>query len=171
MFVKSCVGIGDELFIESPLIRSTLVTAHQQNGCALGIKRKCHPPYAAIMIETQLLHICVLRAFERIHRWPAQVGAEFLKESGVGEQFILECTIQRQKLGVKVIVKKYVPGHGQIMYLKTYLFKVSGRLQRLFNEVQVNLGGAKGKTRDATFPRLSVGLRAQRNLLELYMCK
>jgi hypothetical protein len=33
------------------------------------------------------------------------VRAEFLKEFGVGEQFILECAIQRLKLGVKVIVK------------------------------------------------------------------
>jgi hypothetical protein len=37
------------------------------------------------------------------------VRAEFLKESGVSEQFILECTIQRLKLGVEVIVKKSVP--------------------------------------------------------------
>jgi hypothetical protein len=33
------------------------------------------------------------------------VGTEFLKQFGVGEQFILKCTIQRLKLGVKVIVK------------------------------------------------------------------
>ena len=131
MFVKSCVGIGNQLLIETSLISSTFITAHQQNRRAICIKCKSHPPYAAITIETQLLHICVLRAFERIHGWPTQVRAEFLKESGVGEQFILECTIQRQKLGVKVIVKKYIPGHGRIMYLKTYFGKVKDNLHSL----------------------------------------
>jgi len=105
MFVKSCVGTGDQLFIEPPLIDTTFITAHQQNRSALCIKRKSHTPYTAITIEAQLLHICVLRALERIHYWPTQVGAEFLKELGVGEQLILECAIQRLKLGVKVIVK------------------------------------------------------------------
>jgi hypothetical protein len=33
------------------------------------------------------------------------VGTEFLKKFGVGEQLILKRTIQRLKLGVKVIVK------------------------------------------------------------------
>ncbi|MFZ2300315.1 MAG: hypothetical protein WAW10_00420 [Gallionella sp.] len=51
-------------------------------------------------------------------------GAEFLKEPGVGEQFILKHTIHRLKLDVKVIVKEHVPRHGWIMYLKTYYFKV-----------------------------------------------
>jgi len=66
----------------------------------------------------------MLRAFERIHCWPAQVGAEFLKKSGVGEQLILERATHRLKLGVKIVVKEYVPSHGQIMALKAYYFKV-----------------------------------------------
>src|SRR3970282_719588 len=145
MFVKSCVGIGNKPSIESSLIRSTLVSAYQQYGRALCIKCKSHPPYTAIKIDTQLLHIRVLRAFERIHRWPAQVRAEFLKELGVSEQFILERTIQRQKLGVKFIVKKYVPGHGRIMPLKTYCDKVPGMLQLSINVVLVNLRWQKAR--------------------------
>ncbi|MEK7810978.1 MAG: hypothetical protein AAB278_04075 [Pseudomonadota bacterium] len=49
--------------------------------------------------------------------------AEFLKQSGVGEQFILERATHRLKLGVKIIVKEYVPRHGRIMFLKTYNIK------------------------------------------------
>ncbi len=105
MFVKSCIGTGDQLFIEPPLINTAFIAAHQQNRSTLCIKHKSHTPYTAIAIEAQLFHICVLRAFERIHCWPAQVWAEFLKELGVSEQLILECAIQRLKLGVKVIVK------------------------------------------------------------------
>ena len=51
MFVKSCVGTGDQLFIEPPLIDTTFITAHQQNRSALCIKRKSHTPYTAITIE------------------------------------------------------------------------------------------------------------------------
>jgi hypothetical protein len=123
MSVKSRIGSGNQFFIESPLICTTLVTSNQQDRRALSIKRKSHPPYSTTTIETQLFHICVLRAFERINRWPAQVGAKFLKEPGVGEQFILECNLHRLKLGMKVIVKEYVPRHGWIMALKAYYFK------------------------------------------------
>jgi hypothetical protein len=52
------------------------------------------------------------------------VGAEFLKEPGMGEQLILERATHRLKLGVKVVVKEYVPSHGRIMILKTYYFNV-----------------------------------------------
>lgn len=125
MPVKSCIGAGNQLFIESPLICATLVAAHQQDCCAFGIKCESHPPYPAFTIKTQLFHIRVLRAFERIYRWPAQVWAEFLKEPGVSEQLILERATHRLKLGVKVIVKEYVPRHERIMFLKTYYFKVA----------------------------------------------
>jgi len=53
------------------------------------------------------------------------VWAEFLKEPGVSEQLILERATHRLKLGVKVIVKEYVPRHERIMFLKTYYFKVA----------------------------------------------
>jgi hypothetical protein len=42
------------------------------------------------------------------------VRAEFLKEPGVGKQFILERTTHRLKLGVKIIVKEYIPRHGAL---------------------------------------------------------
>jgi len=112
MSVKSRVGARNQLFIESPLICATLITAHQQDCRAFCVKCKSHAPYPTFTIETQLFHICVLRTFERIHRWPAQVRAEFLKQPRVGEQFILKHVTHRLKLGVKVIVKEYVPRHG-----------------------------------------------------------
>ena len=131
MFVKPCVGIGDQLFIETPLIRTAFIAAYQQNRRAFCIKCKSQQSYTTVVIETKLLHISVLRAFERIHSWPAQVGAEFLKELGVGEQFILECTIKRLKLSVKFIVKYNVPRHKLIMYLTTYSGKVRNILHSL----------------------------------------
>lgn len=123
MPVEPCVCAGNQLFIESPLIRAALISTHQQNCRAFGVKCKSHPPHPALTIETQLFHVCVLRTFERIHRWSAQMGAKFLKEPSVGEQFVLESAIHHLKLGVKIIVKEYVPRHGQIMVLKTYYFK------------------------------------------------
>lgn len=105
MFVESRVGTANQLFIESPLICAAFIAAHQQDRGAFRIECKCHSPYPTVMIETQLFHIGVLRAFERINRGPSQVRAEFLQESGVGEQLILERNTHRLHLGVKVIVE------------------------------------------------------------------
>jgi len=96
---------GNQPLVKAALIRTTLITADQQNALPLWVKGECNSPHLTGLCKPQLLHVRVLRAFERVLRGSPQTRSEVLQQEGMGQQFILQRLRQCRKLQGKVIVK------------------------------------------------------------------
>ena len=72
---KSQIGFCDKLLVKSFLARARFVSSNKQDRFTLRIERECGAPLAVHRLESQLLHIGVLRTFERIGVRPPELRA------------------------------------------------------------------------------------------------
>src|SRR5437016_1899956 len=120
---KSFVGLRDQLFIKPALARSRLVVCNQENTLSTRIKSKCYSPYATLGIESQFLHVGMLRSLERVHVGASESGAIFGKSPGGYKQFVLNLLLESQELSFKFIFKTNGPRHAYSstpIYLSSY---------------------------------------------------
>src|SRR5438309_4187643 len=120
--VKTRIGGCDQPPIESPFAAAGLVTRYQQDRAPPRIESKGDAPYATLGIETQLLHIGVLRPIERIDPRAAGSRTEPLDDAGLGQKLDPYFGGQRQKLVLEFRGQLDRP-HGEDMLPKPYAVK------------------------------------------------
>ena len=111
MIIKAFVGLGYQVLVE-PLLRHSAFVRSYKNDCfPLGIKRKGYPPNSAIGIESEFLHICMLRPAQGIGIRPSQRWAMDFKQASGDQQFKLNRTGQSLELRIKSVMVSYRPCH------------------------------------------------------------
>src|SRR5205085_227576 len=108
---KTFVGLCDQLLIKAALAHSRFVACDQENTLSTRIKSKCYSPYATLGIESQFLHVGMLRSLQRVHVGASESGAIFGKSSGGNKQFVLNLLLESQELSFKFIFKTNGPRH------------------------------------------------------------
>src|SRR5271165_3912856 len=106
MRIEPRIRLCDQLAIKAFFATSRFVTANQKNGLPVRIEGESHSPYAIRSVKSELLHICVTGAVERIGARPAQLRAELLKQLGVGQQLVLHPLRQAFKFALKFLVQQ-----------------------------------------------------------------
>lgn len=105
MVGKSAVGFCDKLLVETHLATARLVACDHDDGVPLRIECEGHMPFAVRGREPHLLHVCVLRAFERVDLGPTEPRTEFGEQLRDGQKFGLNPALERQKLRFGGVVK------------------------------------------------------------------
>ena len=77
MLGETLVRLRDELLVKSLLRGAGFVARNQQDRSALRIKRERDPPHPVRRPETQLSHVGVLGAVQRVGMRPSELWSEF----------------------------------------------------------------------------------------------
>jgi hypothetical protein len=105
------VGLGDELFVEPLLTPAGFVACDEQDRHTPPIEGEGGTPFTVHRFETQLLHVGVFRAFERIRVRAAELRAIIGKEPGGGEQRILNARLEGEEFRLESIVEFDISRH------------------------------------------------------------
>jgi hypothetical protein len=105
------IGHCDKLFVEPFLTPAGFVTGDEQDRFTLRIESEGGAPLAICRLEPQLLHIGVLRPFERICVWAAELRAIVGKQPSNGEQRVLDTLVECEKLRLEGILEFNLSSH------------------------------------------------------------
>src|SRR3984893_166763 len=108
---KASVGHCDQLLIETGLARPRLVARDQQNTVSARIESKGHSPDSACCIESNFLHVRMLRPLQGIHIRSSELRSVFGQNPRDRQQFVLNRLLKGQKLLFEVIRKTNGPRH------------------------------------------------------------
>lgn len=98
MVGKPAIRLRDKPLVNAFLVNAGLVACDEDDRLAFRVEDEGSAPFAVGGRETHLLHICVLRALERIDIRPTKPRAILGKEPGDGQQFGLDRALESQKL-------------------------------------------------------------------------
>src|SRR5271170_344481 len=105
------IRLGDELFVKPLLAPAGFVAGDEQDCLTLRIEGEGGAPLSIRGLEAQLLHVGVLRAFERISIRSPELRAIIDQQPGCGEQRVLDLLLKGKKLRLEGILEFNVPGH------------------------------------------------------------
>ena len=111
MSVKALIGFADQLLVKCPFASTGLVAGHQQDCLAARIERESNSPFTIRCTKSQLLHVRVPRAVQRIDTGSAQLRPELLKKSGQSENFRLDVLMQASEFRLEFIADLDGPRH------------------------------------------------------------
>jgi len=111
MIGETSICLGNELLVKPLLVPAGFVAGNEQNRLSAGIEGEGGAPLAIRGLESQLLHIGVLRSLERIGVGSPKLRAIVRKQLGHGEQRILDILLEGQKLDLESILEFDVPSH------------------------------------------------------------
>src|SRR5438046_9201315 len=80
--------------VETLFASSGLVSRHEQDGFTLGIKGESDSPLTVCRAESQLLHIGMPRAIERVNAGPTQLWPKLLQNERQSENLRLHVFMQ-----------------------------------------------------------------------------
>src|SRR5262245_39244016 len=108
MRVEPFVGFGDKLSVKALLAPSRLVAGDEQDGLAPGIEGESDSPFAVRRGKTQLLHVRMTGAGQRIDARSAELRAELLEKPGQSENFQAHVFVQREKLRLELLAEVHL---------------------------------------------------------------
>jgi len=107
VLVEPPIGIRDQSLVELHLILSLLCARNQDDCPAKRIERKCGSPFLVTLatLESQLLHVRVLRTFQRVDVRATRLWSGQPYGSRSGEETVLNVSRKILELSLEVIVK------------------------------------------------------------------
>ena len=123
MPVEPVVGLSDQPPVEARLTNTGFVTSYEQDGPSVGIEGKGNSPGSVVGSETQLLHVGVTRAVQRIYAWTAQKRSEGLQNLRTRKELVLNTDSKPFELRVEGRIERYDPTHAAIMPCISYAVK------------------------------------------------
>ncbi len=88
----------DEIFVEPILAHSRFTSANQQNRAPLEIEGEAKPPFAIGKRESQLLHVRVLRAVQRVAMRPPKLRSKLPRQPCQRCDFKLNSSRKRENM-------------------------------------------------------------------------
>jgi hypothetical protein len=116
-----CIGPGNKFLIPAGIAR--FVTADQQNSGSPSIERVQNPIRSALMLTSQLFHVRVAGAGNRIGMRPFKVRTTLLQQSNSEVDAILLVLRQAIPPGAELIGVLNFPSHKLSMAQTPYAFK------------------------------------------------
>ncbi len=90
------IRLADQFAVKPPFAAAGFIAGNEQDGLALWIEGDA--PFTIGRAETQLLHVCVVRAGKSIDAQSSQARPELLQKAGEGKKFRLHVIIQHASI-------------------------------------------------------------------------
>ena len=117
MSVESPVSFGDQLPVKSVLACARFIAGRDQNRSSSWIKCKGDSPLTVSRGKTQLLHVHMARALERVHARPAKLRTKSLQQTAQRMDFFAHGLVEVQELSFELIRNLNRPATCQIWLL------------------------------------------------------
>ena len=117
------VGLAHQTSVKPPLICASFVSSDQQDCPSTRIEGERDPPYAAIGVEPELLHIRVLRVTKRVHFRPAKLRTVLAQSVEPVEHGASNRCWEARKLSSEHGVELHLPRHASTMTRQPYSVK------------------------------------------------
>src|SRR4051812_23243091 len=95
-----------------PTFVATLVASDEEDRGAVDVEGEKKTPGIALLLDSQLLHVRILRTLNRVRTRTSQVGLELPKQSDMSQDLVLKSFIESSKPLGEFLIEEYVPFHG-----------------------------------------------------------
>ena len=120
MGVETGIGLSDQFAIKTFFADARFIPRNKQNRPTLGIKGESHSPFTIRRTKSQLLHVRMPGAVERVNTRASQVRPKLLQNQRQSQNLRLYVLGKRIELRLKLIADLYGPSHPANMALIPY---------------------------------------------------